>query len=122
MRNFRNLEIWKDGILLVTEIYKIAKMLPNDEKFGLKSQLTRAAVSIPANIAEGCSRTSETEYKRFLEIALGSAFELETHLLVIQNLEILSKESLNKVSTCLDKEEKQINRLISTLSASIKSQ
>jgi S23 ribosomal protein. len=83
MRNFRNLEIWKEGITLVKLIYKLANELPNEEKYGLRSQITRAAVSVPSNIAEGCSRNSEVEFKRFLEIAIGSLFELETQLVLI---------------------------------------
>lgn len=63
MRNFRNLDIWKNGIQLVKQIYKISNKLPSEERFGLRSQITRASVSIPSNIAEGCSRNSEVEFK-----------------------------------------------------------
>ena len=76
MRNFRNLEIWTRGIELVKEIYKLTSKFPSNEKFGLISQMQRASVSIPSNIAEGCSRNSDVEFKRFLEIAIGSSFEL----------------------------------------------
>ena len=69
-------------------------MLPNEEKFGLKSQICRAAVSIPSNIAEGSSRNSEIDFKRYLEIALGSAFELETQLIIIQELHLAPEEKL----------------------------
>jgi four helix bundle protein len=62
MRNFRKLEIWHNGIALVKEIYKIVDLLPDNEKYGLRSQMCRAAVSIPCNIAEGCSRSSEITY------------------------------------------------------------
>ena len=78
MRNFRNLNIWQKGIQLVKMTYKISAQLPKEEVYGLKSQICRAAVSVPSNIAEGCSRNSEIEYKRFLEIAMGSLFEVET--------------------------------------------
>jgi four helix bundle protein len=63
---------------LVTDVYQLTSFFPKDEKYGLKTQLQRAAVSIPSNIAEGCSRNSEIDFKRFLEIAIGSAYELET--------------------------------------------
>ncbi|WP_369998919.1 four helix bundle protein [Winogradskyella sp.] len=63
MRNFRQLEIWKNGIQIVKQVYVLSQMLPSEEKFGLRSQLTRAATSIPSNIAEGCSRNSEVEFK-----------------------------------------------------------
>ncbi len=78
MRDFKTLNIWKEGITIVKDVYHIASLLPNEEKFGLTSQICRCAVSIPSNIAEGASRTSQADFKRFLEIALGSSFELET--------------------------------------------
>tara|TARA_R110000868_G_scaffold71206_1_gene208824 strand:+ start:101 stop:355 length:255 start_codon:yes stop_codon:yes gene_type:complete len=82
MRDFKKLEIWKNGITIVKFVYSLVQKLPNEEKFGLKSQISRAAVSDPSNIAEGCSRNSEVEFKRFLEIALGSLFEVETQLII----------------------------------------
>jgi four helix bundle protein len=115
MRNFRNLLIWKQGILLVKEIYKIAQKLPSDEKFGLISQITRAAVSIPSNIAEGSSRNSEIEFKRFLEIAMGSLFEVETQLIIIQELELIKSEELGVIFELIAKEGKMINGLINTI-------
>lgn len=78
MRDFRKLEIWNKGIAIVKTVYAFTADLPKSEKYGLISQMQRCAVSIPSNIAEGCSRNSEIEYKRYLEIAIGSAFELET--------------------------------------------
>ena len=65
MRNYKNLKIWEQGIVIVKQIYVLAELLPPSEKFGLKSQITRAAISIPSNIADGCSRNSEIEFKRF---------------------------------------------------------
>ena len=115
MRNFRNLLIWKQGILLVKEIYKIAQKLPSDEKFGLISQITRAAVSIPSNIAEGSSRNSEIEFKRFLEVAMGSLFEVETQLIIIQELELIKSEELEVIFELIAKEGKMINGLINTI-------
>tara|TARA_R110002073_G_scaffold72537_1_gene177760 strand:- start:801307 stop:801591 length:285 start_codon:yes stop_codon:yes gene_type:complete len=76
MRNFRELKIWRQGIELVKLVYKLSEELPKLEKFGLISQITGAAISVPSNIAEGSSRNSEIEFKRFLEIAVGSLFEL----------------------------------------------
>jgi hypothetical protein len=70
MRNFRTLNIWQEGITIVTNVYKLAELLPAEEKYGLRSQICRAAVSVPSNIAEGCSRNSQMDFKRFLEIAL----------------------------------------------------
>lgn len=114
MRNFRKLKIWEQGIVIVKEIYKIAQKLPSDEKFGLKSQITRAAVSIPSNIAEGSSRNSVVEFKRFLEIAIGSLFEVETQL-IIQELELIESEELKIIFELIEKEGKMINGLINTI-------
>lgn len=86
MRNFRTLKNWHESITIVKEIYKLAELLPLKEKYGLRSQICRSTVSIPSNIAEGCSRDSQIDFKRFLEIALGSSFELETQLIIIEGL------------------------------------
>jgi len=115
MRNFRNLEIWKEGIALVKQIYKLASKLPQEEKFGLRSQITRAAVSVPSNIAEGCSRNSEVEFKRFLEIAIGSLFELETQLIIIKELDLINGYDTKEILKLIDKEEKMINGLINKI-------
>ncbi len=115
MRNFRKLKIWEQGIVIVKEIYKIAQKLPSDEKFGLKSQITRAAVSIPSNIAEGSSRNSEVEFKRFLEIATGSLFEVETQLIIIQELELIESEELKVIFELIEKEGKMMNGLINKI-------
>ena len=114
MRNFRNLNVWIEAMKLVKEVYKLSDKLPVNEKYGLRSQTTRAAVSIPANIAEGCSRSSETDFKRFLEIALGSAFELETHLLIIEDL-LGIKYDFTSIKELLEKEQKMLNQFISKI-------
>ena len=115
MRNFRSLNIWKEGIELVKRIYKLAELLPPEEKFGLKSQICRAAVSVPSNIAEGCARNSEIEFKRFLEIAIGSSFELETQLIIISELEFVSIDNINSIFELLNHEQKMINNFISKI-------
>ena len=83
----KDLEAWKLSMDLVIKIYKITKSFPENEKFALTSQICRAAVSIPSNIAEGCGRGSDKDTLRFLDIALGSSAELETQLLIAQALE-----------------------------------
>jgi four helix bundle protein len=83
MKDFKNLKIWQKGMEITDAVYDLSVNMPNTEKFGLTSQMTRAAVSIASNIAEGSSRRSEKDYFRFCEIALGSAFELETQLLIV---------------------------------------
>lgn len=92
MRNFRELEIWKKGIELTVILYKQSDLFPKEETYGLKSQVLRAAASIPANISEGCSRSSNKEFIRFLEIAIGSAFELETHLIIIKEIDLFKAD------------------------------
>lgn len=115
MRNFRKLEIWKEGITLVKQLYKLANELPKEEKYGLRSQITRAAVSVPSNIAEGCSRNSEVEFKRFLEIAIGSLFELETQLILIIELDLINSYDTAPLFELIEKEGKMINGLINKI-------
>ncbi len=86
MRKFKELAIWQRSMLLTKQIYKITSNLPKHEIYGLSSQMRRCAVSIPSNIAEGCSRLSNKEMRRYLEIALGSSFELETQLTLTKEL------------------------------------
>ena len=84
--NFRKLDIWINAMNITKEVYTIVGNLPVDERYGLKSQLARCSVSIPSNIAEGTGRTSVKDFGHFLDIALGSAYELETQLLLAQEL------------------------------------
>ena len=115
MHNFRNIDIWSEGIELVKRIYAMAEELPVEEKFGLKSQICRAAVSIPSNIAEGCSRSTQADFKRFLEIAMGSAFECETQLVLAKELNLLDPKVIDPILQLLQIEQKKINSLISKL-------
>lgn len=115
MRNYKKYQVWKDAIIFVVKIYKLTKVLPDEEKFGLTSQLKRAAVSVPSNIAEGCSRSSEKDFARFLEIALGSVFEIETQLIIIEELEYAKNAELIKFYESLDSIGKQLNGLRSLL-------
>ena len=117
MRNFRTLNIWNGGIGIVKQVYHLAESLPAEEKFGLRSQICRAAVSIPSNIAEGCSRNSQADFKRFLEIALGSAFELETQLILICELSLVAGDKINALLQQLEIQQKMINNLIQKLKA-----
>ncbi len=115
MRIYKNLEIWKNGIQVVKYIYALAQKLPQSEKFGLKSQMSRAAVSIPSNIAEGCSRNSDIEFKRFLEIAMGSLFEVETQITICEELNYYTHEETKEIKTLLTQEAKMINSLITKI-------
>jgi four helix bundle protein len=102
MHNFKKLEIWIKSMSIVTEIYQITNTFPNHERFGLISQMQRSAVSIPSNIAEGSAKTSNKDFARFLEISIGSAYELETQLIVSHNLKyidtVVYENLLNKIS------------------------
>lgn len=104
---------------IVREVYMLTPLLPNVEKYGLKSQLQRAAVSIPSNIAEGCSRDTERDFKWFLHIAIGSAFELETQLTISQQLGLLPKDKVESILLLLSEEQKMINSFISVIKTRI---
>lgn len=112
MRNFRELEIWKQAIALVMDIYSETNKFPTKERFGLVSQMTKCAVSIPSNIAEGCSRSSQKDFARFLRISLGSAFELETQLEIAMQLNYVSAESYFNIKANLDILQKRIQSLL----------
>ena len=90
----KDLEAWKLSMDLVIKIYKITKSFPENEKFALTSQICRAAISIPSNLAEGCGRGSDKDTLRFLDIALGSSAELETQLLIAQALEYADMQNI----------------------------
>ena len=86
MHNYKNLHIWQDGIKLAKSIYQATSQFPANEKFGIVSQMTRAAVSIPSNIAEGAGRGSDREFANFLGIAIGSIFELHTQITICEQI------------------------------------
>ncbi len=92
MHNFRKLNIWTKSMDLVTDIYKLTNTFPSDERFGIISQMQRAALSCPTNIAEGSAKSSTKDFSRFLEISVGSLYELETELNVSRNLEYINNE------------------------------
>jgi len=112
MRDYKKLLIWQKGMDLVETTYKIAGALPYEEKYGLRSQATRAAVSIVLNIAEGSAKSSKKEYKYYLETSLGSAFELETVLMVIERLKLASAEAIRALIEEVLREQRMINALI----------
>ncbi len=115
MHQFKELEIWKRSRLFCSQIYTITSKFPNDEKFGLTNQLRRAAISIPSNIAEGSSRNSNKNFARFLEIAIGSAYEIETQLLIALDLDFIKLYELEKSVVELNEIIKMISRFRSNL-------
>ena len=116
MTGYQNLEVWKKSMKLVTDVYLQVKALPKEETYSLADQIRRSAVSIPSNIAEGSSRNSSKEFIQFLYIALGSACELETQLLIAKNVGYI--ESFHTVESELLAVKKMLNALISSLKRS----
>lgn len=115
MRDFKNLEIWRAGHEFTLDIYRETRQLPQEEKFGLISQMRRSASSIPMNISEGCGRSGDVELKRFCEIAMGSASELEYQLILCEALEYISKEEYDALEGNLVSLKKRINAFITYL-------
>jgi four helix bundle protein len=115
MHQFKNLEIWKRSRYFCSKIYAVTSNFPDNEKFGITNQLRRASVSIPSNIAEGSSRASNKEFSRFLEVAIGSAYEIETQLLISNDLEFLEFDTLKILLYELEEIVKMISKFRSTL-------
>lgn len=104
----KDLEVWKKAMNFVTELYKTTVSFPHDERFGLTSQMRRAAVSIPSNIAEGAARQSNKEFIQFLYIALGSTVEVETQLNIAKNLNFINDETFER----MDEDQNEISRML----------
>jgi len=118
--NFRKLNIWKEGIQIARETYAITKIFPKEERFGLSSQLQRCAVSIPSNIAEGTSRSSNKHFKQYLETALGSAFEWETQLIISFEVNYLSEETFEHLTEKIQKIQNQIIKFMNLIGLQLK--
>lgn len=115
MNNFRKLKIWKHSIELSTDVYELTKKYPKSEMYGLTSQIRRSVISISSNIAEGAGRQSQKEFIQFLNIAKGSCYELETQLLISQNLNFIMKDEYQNLEDKLVKIEKMIYVFIKKL-------
>lgn len=98
MKNFRQLQVWSKSHEIVIEVYKITESFPKDEIFGLTSQLKRASVSIPTNIAEGCGRGSDADFKRFIQIAFASASEVEYLIFLSFELSYIEEANYKKLN------------------------
>ncbi|MEX0722118.1 MAG: four helix bundle protein [Balneolaceae bacterium] len=116
MHNYKQLDVWDMAIDLATSLYSITKNHPKEEKYGLVSQMRRAAVSISSNIAEGAGRNSDKEFRQFLNIAFGSCSELETQLIISKRLAYLSPSDFEKLSSHLTEIQKMIYTLIKKFS------
>lgn len=108
MHNFRKLDIWTKSMNLVTEIYQLTNVFPTHERFGLMSQMQRAAVSIPTNIAEGSAKTSNRDFARFLEMSIGSLLELETEIKIALNLNYIDSLIFEDIQTKIIELQKMI--------------
>jgi len=114
MQDFRRLSVWQKTHELVLEVYRVSRMFPKDELFGLTSQLRRSVSSIGANIAEGCGRT-QAEFVHYLQVAFGSASEAEYHLLLAKDLAYLQPNAYSKMTAQLQ----EIKRMLTSLSRKI---
>ncbi len=117
MRNFRELQIWQRSHNLTLVVYRLTKEFPNSELYGLVSQMRRSASSIPTNIAEGCGRSTDKDFARFLDNAMGSASELEYQLILACDLEYIPKDTYDKTNSELTEIKRMLNAFIQKLRA-----
>ena len=108
MRDFRELQVWRKGHHLVLDVYRATSGFPREELYGLTSQVRRSVASIPANLAEGCGRGGDPELARFMQITMGSASELEYHLLLARDLNYLSDTDYQELA----ERTKEIKRML----------
>ena len=111
IKTYRDLLVWQKSMILVTDVYKLSKLFPDNEYYGLMPQMRRCAVSIPSNIAEGYGRNSTSDYVRFLHVASGSLYELQTQAEITLNLRYLKKSDFDK----LYESSREIERMLSSL-------
>ena len=119
MRDYRNLQTWTKAHKLTLDLYQISRGFPKEEIYGLTSQLRRAAASIGANLAEGCGRRTNSEFARFVRIAMGSASELDYHLLLSHDLGLLKSADYQRSSRNLTEVRKMLTSLLSTIEIEI---
>lgn len=110
-----DLKIWQKGMDIAISCFQLTESFPSTERFGISSQINRAGVSIPSNVAEGSSRTSEKDYGRFIEISLGSSFELETQLLIAQRLKFGDDRKVADLITNVSEEQKMLAGFLKSL-------
>jgi four helix bundle protein len=108
MHNFKELKIWQKSRILVKDIYKISYKFPTNEQFGLTSQIQRAVISIPTNIAEGSGRSTDKDFARFLDIAISSGFETETEIILAHDLEYITEVDFNESIAKIQEVQKMI--------------
>ena len=115
MKDFHELKVWKNAHALTLSIYRLTANFPSDERYGLTSQIRRASSSIPANLAEGCGRDGDAKFGRFCSIAMGSASELEYHLLLAKDLHLIKPEDYEEIAPRVVEVKKMLAGLIQKL-------
>ncbi len=119
MQDFRKLKVWEKGHNLTLQLYKTTVGFPTDERYGLTSQIRRSAASIPANIAEGCGRSTNPDFSRFLQIATGSASELQYHILLARDLDLIPQAEYGRLTDEAEEIKKMLSALINRLKSSV---
>ena len=119
MRNYRDLQVWNKAHNLTLELYGLSRGFPREEIYGVTSQLRRAAVSIGANLAEGCGRRTSSELARFVRIAMGSASELDYHLLLSRDLGFMNSDDFTRTETGLTEVRKMLTSFLSSIEEQI---
>lgn len=117
MRNFRELKVWEKAHHLTLGVYKASQSFPRDEIYGLTSQIRRSSVSVPANIAEGCGRDGDAELARFLQIAMGSASELDYHLQLARDLNLLNSSDYAQLTSEVGEVKRMLTSFVQKLKA-----
>jgi four helix bundle protein len=118
VQNFRDLKVWTKAHALALVAYQVTQAFPAPERYGLTSQMRRAAVSVPTNIAEGCGRASDADFACFLHVAMGSASELEYLILLARDLRLLTDETHGKITDSIE----EVKRMLSSLIARVKAE
>jgi four helix bundle protein len=115
LKDFKELKVWQRAYALSIAVYEVSRIFPREEIYGLTSQLRRCSVSVGANIAEGCGRHSDGELVRFLQIARGSASEMEHHLLMARDLKFFSADTHRELEKRLQEVQRMLTSLVSTI-------
>lgn len=115
IKSYKELIVWQKAIELVKQIYMLTEVFPQNEMYGIISQMRRAAISIPSNIAEGYGRKSSKEYGQFYSISYGSALELETQLIIAKELNYIKPSDFDKITSLLEEVLKMLNTMISKM-------
>jgi four helix bundle protein len=115
VQDFKNLLVWQKSHVCALQIYRLTKQFPDDERFGLTSQLRRGAASIPANLAEGCGRGSDQDFARFVQIAMGSAAEVEYHLILARDLEYVKSDDFASAASAIEEVKRMLASLLKTV-------